>query len=38
MMETHKDHQFQDYKADLISAERRESDDISIQRFTRRDQ
>jgi flagellar FliJ protein len=38
MMETHKEHQFQDYKADLISAERRETDDISIQRFARREQ
>lgn len=38
MMETHKDHQYQDYKADVISAERRETDDISIQRYTRRDQ
>jgi flagellar protein FliJ len=38
MMETHKEHQFQEYKTDLISAERRETDDISIQRFARRDQ
>jgi flagellar FliJ protein len=38
MMETHKDHQFQDYKSDLIAAERRETDDISIQRFARREQ
>lgn len=38
MMETHKEHQFQEYKTDLIAAERRETDDISIQRFARRDQ
>jgi flagellar FliJ protein len=38
MMETHKEHQFQDYKTDLISAERRETDDISIQRFARSEQ
>jgi flagellar FliJ protein len=38
MMETHKEHQFQEYKTDLISAERRETDDISIQRFARREQ
>jgi len=37
MMETHKEHQFQEYKTDLIAAERRETDDISIQRFSRRE-
>jgi flagellar FliJ protein len=38
MMETHKEHQFQEYKTDLIAAERRETDDMSIQRFARREQ
>jgi flagellar protein FliJ len=38
MMETHKEHQFQEYKADLILAERRDTDALSIQRFARREQ
>lgn len=38
MMETHKEHQFQEYKADLILAERRDTDDLSIQRYARREQ
>ncbi|MBN1547768.1 MAG: hypothetical protein JW902_14045 [Syntrophaceae bacterium] len=38
MMEIHKDHQYQEYRSDLISSERRESDDLSIQRYTRREQ
>ena len=38
MMETHKDHQFQEYKTDVIATERRETDDMSIQRFARREQ
>ena len=38
MMEMHKDHQYQEYKSDLISSEQRESDDISIQRYARREQ
>jgi flagellar FliJ protein len=37
MMETHKEHQLQEYKTDLIAAERRETDDMSIQRFSRRE-
>ncbi|NLN59575.1 MAG: flagellar export protein FliJ [Deltaproteobacteria bacterium] len=36
MMETHKEHRHQEYKTDLIAAERRETDDMSIQRFSRR--
>jgi flagellar protein FliJ len=38
MMETHREHQFQEYRADLILAERRDTDDLSIQRFARREQ
>jgi flagellar FliJ protein len=38
MMEIHKDHQFQEYKSDLILSERRESDDLSVQRYVRREQ
>ncbi|HOO41803.1 MAG TPA: hypothetical protein PK425_01385 [Syntrophales bacterium] len=37
MMEIHKEHRFREYRADLILSERRETDDLSIQRFVRRE-
>jgi len=37
MMEIHKEYQFREYKADLVLSERREADDLSIQRFVRRE-
>jgi len=37
MMEIHKEYQFREYKADLVLSERRETDELSIQRFVRRE-
>ncbi len=37
MMEIHKEHRYQDYKAERTLSERRETDDLSIQRYIRRE-
>jgi len=37
MMEIHKEYQFREYRADLALSERRATDDLSIQRFVRRE-